>query len=328
MSIARDEAHVHDAHGHEHATDGHGGHGARGAGPHEAVPGAGTPRSALAVALGLTAAFLVVEVVVGILSGSLALLADAGHMLGDSGALALSLVVAFVAARPRSARKTFGYRRAEVLAALAHAVALAVAATWIVMEAVERMGAPPPVHAGPMLAAAVAGLGVNLASAWVLHRRAGSGINVRAALAHVLGDALGSVAAIAAGLAMWIGRFYLADPLASVAISCLLVLGAYRLVREATHVLMEGTPEGLDVAALERTILDTPGVDGVHDLHVWEITPGAPMLTAHVVLAPGTHGTDVAARVGQRVTEAHAIAHVTIQPEPPEPAPISIRLKR
>lgn len=319
MSIARDDAHVHAAH---HGAGSH-------PEPHDhAHHGAHTPRSALAVALGLTAAFLVVEVVVGIMSGSLALLADAGHMLGDSGSLALSLVVAFVATRPRSARKTFGYKRAEVLAALVHAVALAVAATWIVIEAVERFQAPPPVRVGPMLAAAVLGLLVNLASAWVLHRRGGTGINVRAALAHVLGDALGSVAAIAAGLAMMFGQLYLADPLASLAICVLLVVSAYRLVREATHVLMEGTPEGLDVAALEATIRQTPGVEGVHDLHVWEITPGSPMLTAHVVLAQGAHGTDVAARVGQRVSAAHAIEHVTIQPEPPERAPISIRLKR
>lgn len=287
-----------------------------------------TPRRALAVALALTLGFSVAEVVVGLWSGSLALLADAGHMLGDSGALAMSLVIAFIATKPRSRHKTYGYRRAEVLGALLNALALVGIVLWVVIEAMGRLQDPPEVRGVGMLAAATLGLGVNIAAAWILATRGGGGINVRGALLHVMGDALGSVAAIVAGLFLVLGDWRLADPIASLMIALLICYGAVRLLRETTHVLMEGTPQGLDVHELEATILETPGVADVHDLHVWALTPGEPMLTAHVVIERGSHGTQVSKHVGQRLAEHHGVDHVTIQPEAPEGVLVELRLPK
>lgn len=303
---------------------GHGhGHGKRAGAGHRP-----TPKRALAVALVLTVAFSVAEIVVGLWSGSLALLADAGHMIGDSGALAMSLAIAIVAARPRSHRKTFGYRRAEVLGALLNALALMAIVVWILLEAVARVEHPPDVKGAGMLLTAALGLGVNLVAAWVLMTWGGGGINVRGAFLHVLGDALGSVAAIVAGVFVVSFGWTLADPIASMVIAVLILIGAARLLRETTHVLMEGTPEGFEVHELEHTILGTPGVADVHDLHVWAITPGEPMLTAHVVIEEGTHGTQIAKHVGDRLRQQHGIDHVTIQPEPPEHRLFSLRVPK
>ncbi|MFW6066748.1 MAG: cation diffusion facilitator family transporter [Myxococcota bacterium] len=287
-----------------------------------------TPRRALATALALTSLFMVVEVVVGLWSGSLALLADAGHMLGDSGALALALVMAAIASRPRDVKRTYGYRRAEVLGALANAVALAVAAIWIVREAIERIQAPPEVQGMGVLGTATAGLVVNLTSAWVLARSSRESINVRSAMFHVLGDALGSVAAMVAGVLLVTVGWRLADPVASLCISLLLFYGASQLLRETMHVLMEGAPRGMDIAQVEQTILQTAGVQSVHDLHVWALTPDEPMLTCHVVLAVDAHGTDVARFVGERLAEHHGIHHVTVQPEAAPPESVLVPLRR
>jgi cobalt-zinc-cadmium efflux system protein len=179
-----------------------------------------------------------------------------------------------------------------------------------------------------MLVVATLGLGVNVIAAWVLATRGGGGINVRGAMMHVLGDALGSVAAIVAGVFLLSFGWRMADPIASLVIAVLILVGGVRLLRETTHVLMEGTPEDLDVHDLEHTILGTPGVSDVHDLHVWALTPGEPMLTAHVVIEPGTHGTQVARHVGQRLRQNHGIDHVTIQPEPPDGALVTLRLRK
>ncbi len=321
---------------HDHALHGHAGHGHahhdhEGHAHHDhaghAHVGPGTPRRALAIALGLTASFMGVEVAVGVWSGSLSLLADAGHMLSDATALVASLVVAHIAARPRSPRNTYGYRRAEVIAALLNAALLAVAAIAIVREAAERIAAPPLVHGQGMMATAAGGLVVNLLAAWVLHHQGGGGLNVRSALFHVLGDALGSVAAMAAGAVVLTTGWRLADPLASLGIAVLLIGGVWHLVREATGVIMEAAPPHLDTLALEGAIRGTAGVESVHDLHVWSLTAGAPVLTAHVVLTHGAHGTDVARAVGEMLRERFAIAHATIQPEAPEAALVSLRRK-
>jgi cobalt-zinc-cadmium efflux system protein len=305
---------------HDHSDHEHGGH------AHGNLRA--TPRRALTLALALTAGFMGVEAVVGWWSGSLALLADAGHMLSDSGSLLLALVVAAVAERPRSARKTYGYQRAEVLGALLNAIALLGVAAWIVVEAVHRLDSPPAVHGTGMMVAAFLGLLVNLSVAAILARQGGGNINVRAALLHVLGDTLGSVAALTAGgLILGLG-WTLADPIASLLIAALVTAGSARLLLEATHVLMEGTPKGLDVDAVEATIVASPGVGSVHDLHVWCLTPGEPMLTAHVVLEQGHHGTDVARHVGERLRDQHGIEHVTIQPEPPPPEAAIVPVRR
>lgn len=269
-------------------------------------------------ALILTVSFLAVEVVAGVLTGSLALLSDAGHMLTDSGALVLALVAQRIAARPHTHKHTFGFRRAEILAALINGVVLVVTAVVIVIEAIDRIGAPTPVQAGPMLVVSIAGLFVNLAAALVLgHGVERSNANVRAALAHVLSDALGSVASIVAAILLLWFDLTRADALASLFIAVLIAYGAVNLVRETTSVLMEAVPLGIDLSALSRVVCDTPGVRGFHDLHAWSISEGFVAVTVHVVLDGTAHGTDVAKAVGARVRERFGIDHVTVQPESP-----------
>jgi cobalt-zinc-cadmium efflux system protein len=276
-------------------------------------------RRNLTGALVLTSLFLVVEVVAGVMSGSLALLSDAGHMLTDAGALGLALWAQTLGKRERTGRKTFGYRRAEILAAAANGVVLGVTAVAVVVEAVRRIGHPPAVHGGAMLLVASLGLVVNLVAAWVLSRGGSRNVNVRAATAHVMADAAGSVAAMgAAGLILGFG-WTLADPIISILISALIIVGAWRLLRESVNVLMEGVPAAVDVRALERLVLSTPGVAAAHDLHVWSIADDHPAVTVHVTLRSGYHGADVAADVGRRLEQAIAGAHVTVQPEVPPP---------
>jgi cobalt-zinc-cadmium efflux system protein len=315
---AHDHDHDHDAHDHRLHHDHGGGHDhARNA-----------ARGALTWALCLTAAFMLVEVAVGFWSGSLALLADAGHMLNDAAALALSLVVAWIAARPRTAKHTFGFRRAEVMGALLNAAALGVAGVLLVIEAVARLrGEPHEIHASGLLLTATLGLMVNLLVAWILASRGGGSINVRAALFHVLSDALGSIAAIVAGVLVMTLDFQLADPIASLLISCFILWGAVRLLRDTTHVLMEAVPAGVDVEKIEQTIRETAGVAELHDLHVWSLVPGEVLLSAHVVLRAGAHGTDVARLVCDRLAIGHKITHATIQPEAPEAGLVPLRRK-
>lgn len=275
----------------------------------------------LLYALVLTATFLVVEVVAGFLSGSLALLSDAVHMLTDAGALGLALWAQILAARVRTGRRTFGYRRAEILAALINGTVLGVSAVWIVIEGMRRLRRPEPIEGGIMLVVATLGLAVNLLSAWLLSRGDGRNINLRAATAHVLSDAAGSAGAIVAALAILLlgPQAAVADPAVSLFIAALIFVGAWRLVREAVDVLMEGTPAHVDLAWVESVIRQTPGVAGFHDLHVWSISEGFPMVTVHVELASGHHGTDVAKAVATRIQQVVGIPHVTVQPEVPDP---------
>jgi cobalt-zinc-cadmium efflux system protein len=260
---------------------------------------------------------MVVELVVGWLAGSLALLSDAGHMLTDAGALGLALFAQRLAARPRSPQNTFGLRRAEILAALLNGLVLGVSAVWIVIEAIERLTHPPDVKGGWVLVVASIGLAINLLSAWILSRGA-SNSNVRAALAHVIADAAGSVAAMVAGGLVMLFGWTQADPIVSILISMLILWGAFGVVRSAVQVLLEGTPADVNIPALEATIKATPGVSQIHDLHVWSIADGFPVLTVHVVLDGSAHGVDVARLVGRRLQDEHGIEHVTVQPEAPE----------
>ena len=263
----------------------------------------------------------------GLWTRSLALLADAGHMVTDAAALGLSLVVARIGQRPRSANMTYGYRRAEVLGAVVNAASMLGISIFILIEALRRMHTPLAIEGDGLLYTAIGGLLLNLVSALLLSRGHAHDLNVRSAFLHVLGDALGSCAAIVAGVCVKL-NFPIADPIASLLISIVLGVGSLRVLREAADVLMEATPSEVDVVALERTILETPGVSAVHDLHVWCLTPGQPMLTAHVVLRPGSHGTDVAKRVGDRLGRLHGLHHVTIQPEPPAPDLVPLRRKK
>lgn len=275
---AHAHAHAHDhAHAvaHDHAHDHH----------HHEV---GTQR--LRWALVITAAFLVAEVVGGWLANSLALLADAGHMLTDVGALALSLFVAWFSRQPATPQKTYGYLRWEILAAFINGAVLLLASAVIIWESVRRLAAPEPVAGGLMLVVAAIGLGVNALSAWLLHGSAHHSMNIRAAYLHVLGDLAGSVAAIvAAVLVRWKG-WLLADPIASIVMTALIIAGAWRLVREAVDVLLESTPRHIELDALRRAMAAVPGVREVHDLHVWTLASGVVAMSAHAVVPdPSTH---------------------------------------
>jgi cobalt-zinc-cadmium efflux system protein len=273
----------------------------------------------LGIAFLVTFGFLAVEAVVGWWSGSLALLADAGHMLADSGALGLALWAQRWAARPRSERSTFGWRRAEVLAAFVNGVLLAVTALAIVIEAVERFYHPRPIVAGVMLVVAVLGLFVNLGIARLLMVGQRQSVNIRAALAHVLMDALGSVGAIGAGVCVMLFHWTRADSLISIAIAVLVAFSGWRVLKQTTAILLEAVPPHLDPSAIAHTIVETPGVERCADLHVWSISDTIDAVSAHVVLRCGSHGVEVAARVAQRVRSEHAVGLVTIQPMAPAP---------
>ncbi|HVQ30512.1 MAG TPA: cation diffusion facilitator family transporter [Vicinamibacteria bacterium] len=294
--------------------------------PHGHAHGRGAPIPHLALALAITLLSMGVEVGGGLLSGSLAVLSDAGHMLADAGALALALFAQVVASRPRTDRRTYGWRRVETLAAFLNGIALGVTAVFIVSEAVVRWRTPQPVRGGLMLAVAAFGLVANLAAAAVLARAEGNE-NTRAALAHVISDAAGSVAAILAGLLVVGFGWSRADSAASVVVAALVLWSAWRLLRRTASVLLESSPPGLAMADLERTIRETPGVSDLHDLHAWRISDGFDAVTVHVVLDGARHGTDVAREVARRVREGHGIAHVTVQPEAPAVA-ATLQLQR
>ena len=295
------EAHDAESHNHEHRSS------------------RDTPARVLRSAFLVTFGFLGVEAVVGWWSGSLALLADAGHMLADAGALGLALWAQRWAAKPRSERSTYGWRRAEVLAAFVNGVLLTVTALLIIFEAVERFYHPRVIVGSAMLTVAVLGLLVNLGIARLLMRGREQSVNVRAALAHVLTDALGSVGAIGAGISVLLFNWTRADPLFSIVIAVLVALSGWRVLKETTAILLEAVPIHLDPVKISHTILETPGVARCADLHVWSISDDVDAVSAHVVLVPGAHGVDVCDRVASRVRTEHAVALVTIQPLAPAP---------
>jgi cobalt-zinc-cadmium efflux system protein len=283
-----------------------------------------TPEGRIRAALILTLVTMGASIVGGVFAHSLALLSDAGHMLADAGALALALVAQRVASRPRTHRRTYGSRRAETLAAFTNAIFLGVASVWVIAEAVERWREPPEVKGGWMMAVAIGGLVVNLIAARLLSAGGVHNENTRAALAHVLSDAAGSVAAIVAAALVLFWGWRRADSLISVGLAVLIFWSAWRLVARTVDVLMEGTPAGLVPADLERTIRETPGVAAVHDLHAWTISEGFEAVTVHVVLDGTHHGTEVAREVSDRIRDRHHIDHVTVQPEAAS-APVSFQ---
>ncbi|WP_437277378.1 cation diffusion facilitator family transporter [Sorangium sp. So ce375] len=303
-------------HEHDHGGPGHHDHGDSGHHDHS-HDYRHAPLRRLIAAFALTSSFLVVEAAVGWWSKSLALLADAGHMLADAAALGLAIIAQRIAAQARTRARTYGFRRAEVLAAFANGIALALTAIWIFIEAARRWRAPEAVHAEALAVTAALGLLVNVVAALLLSTgEHGHNINTRAALAHVVSDALGSIGAIAAGVLIIAFGWTRADPVISAAIGGLVLWGGWRLVRDTSRVLMEGSPIEIDLAHVEDTIRGVPGVVDFHDLHVWSISDGFNVLTVHVVLAKGHHGTNVAAAVARQLREKHALNHCTIQPEP------------
>jgi cobalt-zinc-cadmium efflux system protein len=275
-------------------------------------------RKRLTFALALTAAFFVVEVVGGFMTGSLALLADAGHMLTDIASLVLALIAIWIATRPHSSKRSYGYQRAEVLAAMVNGMALWLIVAFIMFEAVTRFGDPPKVDALPMIVVATIGLVVNLVSVAILHSSSHESLNMRGAFLHVVGDALGSVGAIVAGIFMLTLDWYLADPIASIVIGLLILWSSGKLLLHTFHVLLEGTPRELVLEELEGVIQGTNGVVEVHDIHAWTLTSGYNAMTAHVVVAddfPHSQREALLDLFRHMIPATFPIHHLTIQME-------------
>jgi cobalt-zinc-cadmium efflux system protein len=270
-------------------------------------------RRALGIALGLTAVYTVVEVVGGLLTGSLALLADAVHMLSDNVALALALVALWLASRPSTPERTYGYKRAEVLAALANGVLLVALAIWIFVEAVMRLHDPGDVLGGWMLAIAIVGIAVNLGAGIALARPRHDSINVEAAFRHVFADLLGSVGVAVAAIVILATGWVQADALVSILIGVLVLASAWGIVRDSTSILLEAAPRALDAEALGRRLASAPGVVEVHDLHVWTITSGFPALSAHVLVRPGEDCHARRRELERVLRDEFAIEHTTLQ---------------
>lgn len=266
-------------------------------------------------ALGLTVTFLIVEVIGAIWTGSLALLADAGHMLTDVAGMSLSLLAIWFASRPPTPMNTYGYVRLEILAALANGVLLLGMAVFILYEAYQRMGSPPEILVGPMLIIAIVGLGVNLASMWLLHKGADGSLNLRGAYLEVFGDAIASLGVIVAALLIhWTG-WTLVDPLISGAIGLFILPRTWNLIRQAVQILMEGVPPHLDVREIETAIRASHGVRDVHDLHVWTLTSGKEALNAHVLVDDLSDGQHVLKDLQMLLRERFDIEHTTVQLE-------------
>jgi cation diffusion facilitator family transporter len=286
---------------------------------HAPATAGGGHRRRLVVVLGLTLAVLAAEVVGAVLSGSLALLADAGHMATDAAGLALALAAVSLAQRPARGRRTFGWQRVEILAAVANGLLLLAVAAYVLFEAVRRIGQPPEIASGLMLAVASIGLVVNVGSLLVLHRGRDASLNLRGAYLEVVADALGSVAVIVAAVVIATTGWTPADIVASAVIGFLVVPRAWHLLREAFDVLLEAAPRGVDLKDVRAHILGVDGVLDVHDLHAWTITSGLPVLSAHVVvtdeaLAAG-HGGRVLDALCSCLGEHFDLEHCTFQLE-------------
>jgi cobalt-zinc-cadmium efflux system protein len=288
-------SHGHDHSGHSHST---------------------ANRKRLLLTLILAAGYMIAEVIGGLISNSLALLADAGHMFSDVASLGLSVFAIWIANRPSGSQPTFGYYRAEILAAMVNGATLVAVSFFIVFEAWHRFSDPPEVQGGLMMWIAVGGLVVNLFGLAVLHGGKDHSLNVRGAWLHVLSDTLGSVAAIVAGLLIQNFGWYIADPIISAVISLLVVVSAWRLLLDSTWVLMQAAPANINVPELNTALAETPGVLEVHDLHVWTITSGMDSVSCHIV-SDGTQPYDsLLQRVRDVVIKQFSIDHVTIQIEP------------
>jgi cobalt-zinc-cadmium efflux system protein len=265
--------------------------------------------------LGLTVGFMVIEVIGGLWTGSLALLADAGHMLTDVGGLGMSLLAVRFAQKPPTALNTYGYFRTEILAALANGVVLFLVASYILYEAFHRVWAPPQIQSGPMLIIAVLGLGVNLLGIALLHHAAGESLTIRGAYMEVFSDALGSVGVIVAAVIIQATEFFLADPLISAAVGLFILPRTWVLMRQALHILMEGVPPHLNVPEIEAAMTTVLGVRAVHDLHVWALTSGKDAMSSHVVVDDLAAGDRILRDLHTLLHERFGIEHTTIQLE-------------
>lgn len=274
-------------------------------------------KKGLAIAFVITAGIMLLEFFGGLLTNSLALLADSGHMLSDAGSLALSLVAIWFAARAASPKKTYGYYRFEILAALFNGVTLFVIAGMIVYHAYGRFFEPQTVASGSMIIIAFIGLAANLLSAWFLISKGDvkDNVNLRSAYLHVLGDALGSVGAIIAGIVMYFFDWYVADPIISVVVALLILKGAWGIIKQTIHILMEGTPITIDQQEVKQTLEAIEGVINVHDLHVWTITSGLDSLTCHLLIEDNQDEQRILQQAIQQIEKQFKIMHTTIQIE-------------
>jgi cobalt-zinc-cadmium efflux system protein len=297
--------HGHDHHGHEH---GHG-HGAIGSHARDA------DRRTLYFVLALAGTFMFVEFAGGILANSLALLADAAHMLTDVAAIALALLALRFASRPATQRKTYGYYRMEILAALANGVVLMILCFFIIREAWERFREPVEVGGAVMLGVATAGLTVNLIMAFLLHRSAGESLNLRGAYLHVLGDLLASVGTITAAVVVLTTGWFIADPLISVIVAVLILVSSYKLVRESVDILLEAVPSHLDLTQIRKEMEGIPGVELVHDLHVWTVTSGFFAMSGHAIVEDLERSQEILRRIHHLMHDRFGIRHVTVQIE-------------
>lgn len=285
-------AHGHDHHAHDHRS---------------------ASRRALLWVLGLTLAFTAVEIAGGIWTDSLALLADAGHMVSDNVAIVLALVAVTLARRPSTPTRSFGLQRAEILAAFVNGLTLVLVSGWIVWEAVQRFDDTPEILGGWMLVVALAGLLVNVLAATILIRAGRESLNVEAALRHVFADLLGSGAVLVAALVIVTTGWTLVDPLVSIGIALLIVASAWGVLRDSTSILMEATPSGIDAEAVATAIVDVDGVTSVHDLHVWRITSGFDALAAHVLVGRGEDCHGLRREIEAVLRDRFGITHTTLQ---------------
>ncbi len=292
-------AHDHTGHAQDHGTHAHG------------IAG-GTLRS-LVLALALNGVYTAVEGAAGFATNSLSLLADAGHNLSDVLALAVAAGAVVLAGRPSTPNRSFGFKRAEILAALVNAVSLVVIATLIFVEAARRFGDPPDVPGGWLIAVAAAGLAINAAAAAAVYRRGGADLNLRASFLHLAGDALGSLGVIVAGVVIVSTGWRYADPVFSVVLGVLVLASSWGVLRDSVLVLLEAAPRGTDAAEIGRTMAAHPGVVEVHDLHVWQITSGFPTLSAHVLVRVGADCHGIRHELERLLAERFGVTHTTLQ---------------
>ena len=289
----------------------------------EHVHSPGSNRRRLIAVLALTFAYMLAEAIGGFLTNSLALLSDAGHMLADVASLVLALLALWFAARPVTAKKTYGYYRMEILAALLNGAALVVISLLISYEAFHRINSPEAVKGFEVTLIALGGLVVNGISAVVLHSASEDNLNMRGAFLHVIGDALGSVGAVVAGVLIWRWGWVLADPLISIAMCLLIIYSSWQLIRESVNILLEGTPSHINIRAVVEAMHAVPGVTDVHDLHVWTISSGMEALSAHVTIEREVSPRVALEALQENLRTGFNIGHLTIQLELPDEADVS-----
>jgi cobalt-zinc-cadmium efflux system protein len=300
--------HHHHGHGHDHHHHGH---------HHHFEETREGNKNGLIIALVITTGIMFLEFFGGLITNSLALLSDSGHMLSDASSLLLSLVAIWFASRPASPNKTYGFYRFEILAALFNGVTLFAIAGFIVVEAYERFIDPPTVASGSMMLIASIGLLANLASAWSLMRKGDvkNNVNLRSAYIHILGDALGSVGAMVAGLLMLIFDWYIADPIISVVVALLILKSAWGVITHSVHILMEGTPITIDQKEVKGALEKIDGVKNVHDLHIWTITSGLDTLSCHILIEDNRDSQEILQQAIDKIKDQFKIEHTTIQIE-------------